>query len=237
MKTIFTILLSLLVFSQASYAQKTEARYFSEREVGRGGANLEPVTMTDNIKLVGRGVHVKGTTQGLVLSCLTPACQELRFIYMTKDQRIFYVGPVYSFEQSYEVDVQVANDEVDANAGSVVTSVLKRINHRRAGRGALLLFAGGIVGGLLLPIAGPVPLMIALGGTGIVALSGDQTPILKGVDVVGGLKNKFVENSRDARLFLDKNGWNWSVQPKKISWDKFMDLQHAIYQQQTAWDL
>lgn len=221
---------SFVILSSVVHAQKVEAQYFAVREAGRAGS-LDPIT-TDDIKLVGRGVHVKGSTEGLVLSCLTPTCQELRFIYITDDRRAFYTGPIYSFEQSYQLDDQVTDEALDANAKSVMTRVLKgveKINHRRTGRGILLVIGGTIIGGALLPIAGPAPMLIGLGISGIVALSDNQGRILEGFDVVGGLKNTFLKNSRDARLFVDKNGWNWSVKPKKMPKEKFMALRQAIF--------
>lgn len=166
--------------------------------------------------LAGSGVRAKGSEESLALACEVEDCSSLRFVYFDGHGGTYYFGERFA---GY-----ATKDRVKDIADEAFT-IRNATEHRRASRGVWLMIGLG-AGSFAIVAITTVPITIFLIASFIIAATPDtQHEFFKKHDVIGVLKNRKVTRAigrvESSKVFLDKDGWNWSVDPKKVKTEKF----------------
>jgi len=178
----------------------------------------EPVP--HEIQLVGRGIVNRRTGESLALSVYhgpTPSafqveheCARLRYVYYSpKEKTSTYVGKVYPVSC---VSDQATPQEIKA----ALKPIKKRYQeyNRIAYKNRRHIIWGGISVGALVGTGIVISSIGLTGGTALIALfcvGGAGTAFI-------GLNNSGVAPFiKQGNTVIDRNGWNWSSKPKKVS--------------------
>jgi|GEM_PF-2549194 len=184
----------------------------------QGDPAIEPVS-SNQLRLIGRGIQQRGSTQSLALACYSSPeseaqdCHQARFVLFIDARTAGYIGPTLQVPQAPNLDLQKRADRVwlkDFFQNHESEFSAKRRTRMRIGA---LFVATGILAG--------------------VAISGGSLGVVGGIAVFNGMPLALLFSADAGQYFVgtasqvsfnDQTGWNWSSRPKHVSQKMFANL-------------
>ncbi len=160
----------------------------------------------------GKGIRAKHSNQSIGIICGDEKCTSLRYAIFDRENVYTFGEPLNPSEKGI---------------------LLKRADPKLNTARSVLVLLGGTVGSIFLVPVTAVPLLTFLGieVIGYLSEQGGNSHYFENLDVVGHV-SKLVNRNKSAtaegKVFLDQNGWNWSVKPKKVSAFRYCQTIAAI---------
>lgn len=167
----------------------------------------EKVSAPESLVIMGKGISARHTGDSLALACTTEDCNTLRYAILNSDGVYFFGKPM---------------SKTELGSGIEITRMLPSQNGGRGGITMFALTAGSI---FLAPIT-VAPILILLGIDALIALSPNQTENLSKLDLIGYISRGFrsvQSKTKEGKVFLNTEGWNWSVSPKKVNAKRYCE--------------
>jgi hypothetical protein len=196
MKTLFVLLVALMIHSSPAFAQSDAA----------------PVPSLDSVILLGKGYfdsHDRHRSIAFACKILNEdqSCKVASFVYF-ENQVARYIGPELTISDP---------EQIKKEMGSWFPSLEARREKARANRRTALV--AGAIGSAITLGSGVVWLPVLGGGYAIVlyALTGVNNPdaLILATPVSAG---------NVAKVIRDQDGWNWSSRPKKLNHQVFESM-------------
>lgn len=188
----------------------------------------ESEVSVSTLKLIGRGMaprHSEG--ESLALACTTEICDSLRFVHFQSSNKAYFIGD----------PIPVLKEEIESHRkmAKKIKHYLKDRDQRKnpnwhaKGNRQGFVFGAFIFGSMVFAMVAPVALTMAymtfiFSTKGFITVTAfftlTYTPIGDRFLTHGSLDNTAKMN--------DQTGWNWSVEPRKVSNKKFNELVSQI---------
>ena len=173
-----------------------------------------PIDLSISHQFLGKGIRARHTDHSLALVCEDTPCNTLRYVAFTS-KGAFQFGEALDTETVEKSGLPIQKLDPELNSG----------------RGALLLMGATAISALFIKKT-VVPFAIFLGLDAIGGISENQGPYFNTFDLVGQIKIATYQNHpqslKRGEVFSDKDGWNWSSKPKKVSASNYCETIASI---------
>jgi hypothetical protein len=174
--------------------------------------NEEPTPVnTDRLKLVGRGVRHGGDS--MALGCLDELCTKARMVYFEAGGKATYFGRTFTFSSD---GVAPTEEQVKSSLEKLSQQYRQvKQSHSMVRRIAFALVGVGAVVGVAILTGSTIIFLGTLGGFAMLHQSDYHPNIHLGENPV-------------VATFNNKDGWSWSVKPKRVSAKAFGNLAYVV---------
>ncbi len=171
------------------------------------------------LHLVGRGIKVKKTGEGLNLACLDSECTQLRFVYFKNQKEAYYFGDILLAPIAASADLKQKALKVLVKDFFYSHHTLSSAEHIDRGmqQNGFLIIAGATAIAFAIP-SGGLSLGLTMAGSitaGLLLASSDAMN-----SMTSGIGNTATLN--------DTQGWSWSENPKSAKAHVFYSLLDRI---------
>jgi hypothetical protein len=192
-------------------------------------AQVDQEITTDQIRLAGRGLINKKTSETLAIACIddTATCENMRFVYLNPvTQKAYYIGSIMNWS-SFLTQKQIARLAPDEQRNQAIKNIMNGFKRwRKENRGLSQDTRRTIQGGSFMAILAGLGLASTFGTAGLSLVVGlasypiylIMTPMITGdINIMRG--HQKMESASH-----DQNGWNWSSHAQPIRAKLFDDL-------------
>jgi len=198
-------------------------------------ASAQTPVNVSTLKILGRGVESRGTGESLALACTktkteetgaadtkvdnsesTDGCDTLNFVYFKNATEAYYIGTPIEMPKSSDpkLEKKALKLIIDSYFKKHKPLVTDAKLDKKAKRFFIIAVGGALLIGLLNPVTG------ALAGITFLKLIGFESLLLI-LSFNHGIENMLIGGNLHEVKMTDQNGWNWTVEPKKISRHRF----------------